>query len=464
MKLYNTIKKAKEEFKPINKEEVRMYSCGPTVYNYFHIGNARPFIVFDILRRYLEYSGYKVKFVQNFTDIDDKLIKKANEEGISVKEVGEKYIEEYYKDAHALGIKDATIAPKATENIEEIIEFIKVLIEKNHAYNVDGDVYFDVSSFAEYGKLSGQNLDDLDMGSRINVGEKKKGAMDFVLWKAKKEGEPSWDSPWGEGRPGWHIECSVMANRFLGETIDIHSGGNDLIFPHHENEIAQSEAATGKPFANYWLHNGFINIDNQKMSKSKGNFFTVRDILADYDAEVLRFFMMTAHYRKPVNFSDELLNNAKKGLDRIYTCLSSLEYEKKNAENGKVDENIKAKMQDSIKDFKRAMDDDLNTADALASIFNTVKEANNYMAEAEDKNIETLQLLENTIHEAGDVLGLLRKTVENESSEEIDELIVKRQKARQEKDWAEADRIRDKLNEMNIIIEDTKDGVKWRKK
>jgi cysteinyl-tRNA synthetase len=464
MKLYNTIKKAKEEFKPINKEEVRMYSCGPTVYNYFHIGNARPFIVFDILRRYLEYSGYKVKFVQNFTDIDDKLIKKANEEGISVKEVGEKYIEEYYKDAHALGIKDATIAPKATENIEEIIEFIKVLIEKNHAYNVDGDVYFDVSSFAEYGKLSGQNLDDLDMGSRINVGEKKKGAMDFVLWKAKKEGEPSWDSPWGEGRPGWHIECSVMANRFLGETIDIHSGGNDLIFPHHENEIAQSEAATGKPFANYWLHNGFINIDNQKMSKSKGNFFTVRDILADYDAEVLRFFMMTAHYRKPVNFSDELLNNAKKGLDRIYTCLSSLEYEKKNAEDGKVDENIKAKMQDSIKDFKRAMDDDLNTADALASIFNTVKEANNYMAEAEDKNIETLQLLENTIHEAGDVLGLLRKTVENESSEEIDELIVKRQKARQEKDWAEADRIRDKLNEMNIIIEDTKDGVKWRKK
>jgi cysteinyl-tRNA synthetase len=464
MKLYNTIKKAKEEFKPINKEEVRMYSCGPTVYNYFHIGNARPFIVFDILRRYLEYSGYKVKFVQNFTDIDDKLIKKANEEGISVKEVGEKYIEEYYKDAHALGIKDATIAPKATENIEEIIEFIKVLIEKNHAYNVDGDVYFDVSSFAEYGKLSGQNLDDLDMGSRINVGEKKKGAMDFVLWKAKKEGEPSWDSPWGEGRPGWHIECSVMANRFLGETIDIHSGGNDLIFPHHENEIAQSEAATGKPFANYWLHNGFINIDNQKMSKSKGNFFTVRDILADYDAEVLRFFMMTAHYRKPVNFSDELLNNAKKGLDRIYTCLSSLEYEKKNAEDGKVDENIKAKMQDSIKDFKRAMDDDLNTADALASIFNTVKEANNYMAEAEDKKIETLQLLENTIHEAGDVLGLLRKTVENESSEEIDELIVKRQKARQEKDWAEADRIRDKLNEMNIIIEDTKDGVKWRKK
>jgi cysteinyl-tRNA synthetase len=464
MKLYNTIKKAKEEFKPINKEEVRMYSCGPTVYNYFHIGNARPFIVFDILRRYLEYSGYKVKFVQNFTDIDDKLIKKANEEGISVKEVGEKYIEEYYKDAHALGIKDATIAPKATENIEEIIEFIKVLIEKNHAYNVDGDVYFDVSSFAEYGKLSGQNLDDLDMGSRINVGEKKKGAMDFVLWKAKKEGEPSWDSPWGEGRPGWHIECSVMANRFLGETIDIHSGGNDLIFPHHENEIAQSEAATGKPFANYWLHNGFINIDNQKMSKSKGNFFTVRDILADYDAEVLRFFMMTAHYRKPVNFSDELLNNAKKGLDRIYTCLSSLEYEKKNAENGKVDENIKAKMQDAIKDFKRAMDDDLNTADALASIFNIVKEANNYMAEAQDKNIETLQLLEDTIHEAGDVLGLLRKTVENESSEEIDELIVKRQKARQEKDWAEADRIRDKLNEMNIIIEDTKDGVKWRKK
>ena len=463
MRIYNTIKKAKEEFRPINKDEVRMYSCGPTVYNYFHIGNARPFIIFDVLRRYLEYIGYNVRFVQNFTDIDDKMINRANEEGITIKELADIFISEYYKDARALGIKDATVSPKATENISEIIDFIKKLIDKGCAYNVGGDVYFEVSKFDGYGELSGQNIEDLELGARINIEEKKKGSMDFALWKSKKEGEPFWESPWGDGRPGWHIECSVMARKYLGDTIDIHSGGQDLIFPHHENEKAQSEAVTGKTFVNYWVHNGFININNQKMSKSKGNFFTVRDIIKKYEPEIIRFFMMTAHYRKPINFGDELLTQAKNGLYRIYTCLGSLKFLKEKAENGEIDSKVQVAMKKGIEEFKRAMDDDLNTADGIASIFNIVKDANTYIANNESIRIETLELIENTIHELGDVLGLLRKG-EDSIDDKVEELINKRQDARKNKNWILADSLRDEILDMDIILEDTKDGVKWRKK
>jgi len=320
MRLYNTLTRKKEEFVPLHKGEVRMYSCGPTVYNYFHIGNARPFIVFDTLRRYFEYKGYRVIFVQNFTDIDDKMINRAKEEGVTVKELGDRFIEEYFKDADNLGIKRATVHPRATEHVQDIIEFIKRLEEKGLAYEVEGDVYFDTSAFPDYGKLSGQNMEELEAGARIDVDEKKRNPMDFALWKAKKPGEPAWDSPWGPGRPGWHIECSVMAIKYLGETIDIHSGGQDLTFPHHENEIAQSEGATGKPFARYWLHNGYINVNNQKMSKSLGNFFTVRDIQKEFDLEVVRLFMLSAHYRSPVNFSRELLEQAQSALDRLYNA------------------------------------------------------------------------------------------------------------------------------------------------
>ncbi|NMA94714.1 MAG: cysteine--tRNA ligase, partial [Clostridiales bacterium] len=326
MRLYNTMTRQKEEFIPIKEGEVRMYSCGPTVYDYFHIGNARPFIVFDVLRRYFEYKGFDVKFVQNFTDIDDKMISRANEKGISVKELGEKFIEEYYKDADALGIQRATFHPRATEHIEDVIEFIEKLIEEDMAYEIDGDVYFNVMAFPEYGKLSKQNIEDLETGARVGIDEKKKNAIDFALWKAKKPGEPAWDSPWGMGRPGWHIECSVMSTKYLGETIDIHSGGQDLIFPHHENEIAQSEGASGKPFAKYWLHNGYINIDNTKMSKSLGNFFTVREISKEFDLEVVRLFMLSAHYRNPINFSKELLKQAKSALERLYTAKDNLLY------------------------------------------------------------------------------------------------------------------------------------------
>ena len=330
MKIYNSLTNKKEEFKSITPNEVKMYSCGPTVYNYFHIGNARPFIIFDTLRRYLEYSGYKVTFVQNFTDIDDKMIKNANAEGITVKELAERFIKEYFTDAKGLGIKEATIHPKATENIDAIIDTVKKLEEKGYAYNVDGNVYFRTKKFSNYGKLSHQPLEDLEAGARIEVNSDKEDPMDFVLWKNKKEGEPYWESPWGQGRPGWHIECSAMVNKYLGETIDIHSGGKDLIFPHHENEIAQSEALSGKPFANYWMHNGFINIDNEKMSKSKGNFFTVRDIVKEFDYQVIRFFMLSAHYRNPINFSHDLLKQAESGLERIYTCIDNLEFLKAN--------------------------------------------------------------------------------------------------------------------------------------
>ena len=372
MKIYNTLTRQKEEFVPIEPGKVRMYSCGPTVYNYFHIGNARPFIIFDTLRRYLEYRGFDVKFVQNFTDIDDKMINKANELGITVKELADEFIAEYFTDAQGLAIRAATVHPKATENIDAILSVIQTLVDKGYAYEAADGVYFDTHQYETYGKLSGQPMDELEAGARIDVNDIKKHPADFALWKKKKEGEPAWPSPWGEGRPGWHIECSAMVNKYLGETIDIHSGGQDLIFPHHENEIAQSEAATGKPFAHYWMHNGYININNEKMSKSKGNFFTVRDVAKKYDYEVIRFFMLSAHYRSAINFSDELLAQSRTGLDRLYNCLYNLDFLASKAKKRELADEEK-QMQEQLLQFKTqfndAMDDDLNTADAIAVLF-----------------------------------------------------------------------------------------------
>ena len=462
MKIYNTLTRKKEEFVPIDKNEVKMYSCGPTVYDYFHIGNARPFIVFDTMRRYLEYSGYKVKFVQNFTDIDDKMIRRANEEGITVKELGERFIKEYFEDAHALGIHEATVHPKATENIDAIIKVVESLVEKGYAYAVDGNVYFSTKKFKEYGKLSHQPLDELEAGARIDINEHKNDPMDFALWKAQKPGEPAWESPWGMGRPGWHIECSAMVNKFLGETIDIHSGGQDLIFPHHENEIAQSECANGKPFAHYWMHNGYININNQKMSKSLGNFFTVRDIRKKYDSEVIRFFMLSAHYRNPINFADTLMEQAKSAVERVYTCLDNLAFLAQNSAEKDLCEKcsaISAKLDECREKFIAAMDDDLNTADAIAAIFDIVYLANTEITADCAKQVITKAI--DLIHELGAVLGLFTKSEKKTLDEEVEELIEKRNKARSEKNWAEADAIRDKLKEMNIILKDTPNGVQW---
>ncbi len=450
MKLYNTLTMQKDEFVPITPGEVKMYSCGPTVYNFFHIGNARPFIVFDALRRYFEYCGYKVTFVQNFTDVDDKLINRAKEEGITVPEVAEKYIEEYFKDAKALGITPASIHPRATENIDAIIDVVKSLIEKGYAYEVEGDVYFSSSKFEKYGELGHQPLEDLEVGARISVGEKKREPMDFALWKAQKEeSEIAWESPWGKGRPGWHIECSAMVNKYLGPTIDIHSGGKDLIFPHHENEKAQSECANGVTFANYWLHNGYININNEKMSKSKGNFFTVRDILEKYDGEVIRFFLLSAHYRNPVNFSDELIASSKAGLDRLYTCLERLE----GAEDTQSDifDTYRTK-------FKAALDDDFNTADAISVLFELVRDINSKIDKGENISGAKAMLLE-----LGSVLGILSGREKETLDSEIEELIQKRQQARKDKDFALADKIRADLLAMGIILEDTREGIKWRR-
>lgn len=459
MRLYNTLTQKKEEFVPIEPGKVKMYSCGPTVYNYFHIGNARPFIVFDCLRRYFEYIGYDVEFVQNFTDIDDKMIKKANEEGISVKELAERYIEEYFIDARGLGIKEATHHPRATENIQAIIDLVKKMEDNGYTYTVDGDVYFDVKKFKGYGKLSHQPLENLEAGARIEVGDKKKNPMDFTVWKAKKEGEPFWPSPWSEGRPGWHIECSAMVNRFLGEHIDIHSGGMDLIFPHHENEIAQSECANGCKFANYWLHNGYINVDNRKMSKSLGNFFTVRDIAKEFDYEVIRFFMLSAHYRNPINFSHELLKQAETGLERIYTCISNLQFKMANAQGDKNEVEGLLKFRDR---FVSAMDDDVNTADAISVIFDLVKFANTNIDDTYSK--DAIESVISLMKELGGVLGILsRKSEDGMLDEEIEELIVKRTDAKKNKDFKEADRIRDLLKEKGILLEDTRQGVKWKR-
>lgn len=464
MKIYNTMTRQKQEFVPIDSNEVKMYSCGPTVYDYFHIGNARPFIVFDTMRRYLEYLGYKVKFVQNFTDIDDKMIKRANAEGITVKELGDKFIGEYFTDSEALGIHKATVHPRATENIDAIIDIIKKLEDNGYAYNIDGNVYFSTKKFREYGKLSKQPLEDLEAGARIDVNETKKDAMDFALWKKQKEGEPAWESPWGMGRPGWHIECSAMANKYLGETVDIHSGGQDLIFPHHENEIAQSECANGKPFANYWMHNGYININNQKMSKSLGNFFTVRDIREKYDSEVIRFFMLSAHYRNPINFADTLMEQAKSAVERVYTCIDNLEFLLRNSTDRELTDTDAAflkKLDDCKRKYIEAMDDDLNTADAIAAIFDIVYAANTELSPEEPNTRTVIEKTLSLIRELGDVLGLFGKSAKKSLDEEVEALIKQRIKAREEKDWATADTIRDKLKEMNIVLEDTPMGVKW---
>ncbi len=463
MKLYNTMTKNKEEFVPINPGEVRMYSCGPTVYNYFHIGNARPFVVFDVFRRYLEYKGYKVTFVQNFTDIDDKMIQRAKEEDTTVKELGERFIAEYYKDADELGIRRADVHPKATEHIDEIIVFIQKLVDKGLAYQVDQDVYYDTAAFEEYGKLSGQSLEDLELGARIDINDAKKSPIDFVLWKGQKPGEPAWDSPWGMGRPGWHIECSVMSTKYLGETIDVHSGGQDLIFPHHENEIAQSEGASGKPFVRYWLHNGYINIDNQKMSKSLGNFFTVREISQEFDLEVVRLFMLSAHYRNPVNFSKELLEQAQSALERLYNAKNNLEYLLKDAADHPATEE-ENKFLDSlpeyIKDFERAMDDDINTADAIGVIFDLVREINTEVKAGQ--SAEMIRRALETLLKLTDILGLLSKQ-KGRLDGEIEDLIIKREQARKDKNWALADKIRDELKDQGIVLEDTPQGARWKR-
>ncbi|WIF95615.1 cysteine--tRNA ligase [Caminicella sporogenes] len=463
MKLFNTLTRKKEEFVSMVPDEVKMYVCGPTVYNYFHIGNARPFVVFDTLRRYLEYRGYKVIYVQNFTDVDDKIIKKANEEGVDSKEISERFIKEYFKDADALGIKRATVHPKVTENIQEIIEFIQKLIDKGFAYEIHGDVYYDTTKFKDYGKLSKQSIEELEAGARIEVNEIKKNPMDFALWKKQKPGEPGWDSPWGKGRPGWHIECSVMSTKYLGETIDIHAGGQDLIFPHHENEIAQSEAYSGKPFARYWVHNGYITINNEKMSKSKGNFFTVRDIITEFEPEVVRFFLLSAHYRNPINFSRDLMKQSKNALDRLYNAKENLEHLMENVKVEKMTEE-EISIFEGFKKYKdkfiKAMDDDLNTADAIAAIFELVKEINTKISGESSKEI--VQKSYELLKELTSVLGFLSKEKEL-LDEEIQKLIEERQKARKEKNYALADKIRDDLRAKGIILEDTPQGVKWRR-
>ena len=460
MKIFNTLTREKEEFKPITEGEVKIYACGPTVYNYIHIGNARPICVFDVLRRYLEYRGYKVTFVQNFTDIDDKIIKKANEEGTDYKTVSEKYIEEFWKDAKGLNFRPATVHPKATENIDKIIEIVSGLIENGHAYAVDGDVYFSPKTFPEYGKLSHQPLEELEAGARIMVGDIKRDPMDFALWKAAKPSEPYWDSPWGKGRPGWHIECSAMVCRYLGETIDIHCGGQDLIFPHHENEIAQSECFTGKPFAHYWMHNGYINVDNVKMSKSLGNFFTVRDVAEKYGYEPIRYLMISSSYRSPINYSVDIIEQCKASLQRLYTCRDGIDFEIKNAPDGELDDNIKAQFDKRVEQFIKAMDDDLNTADGIAAVFELARDINT-LAVGKGVTKATAEYAAKIFDELTGVLGLVYNRKTETLDEDIDAMIEARTKARKEKNWAEADRIRDELKAMGIVLEDTAQGVKW---
>ncbi len=462
MKVYNTLTRKKEELVPITPGEIKMYACGPTVYNYIHIGNARPLCIFDILRRYLEYRGYKVKFVQNFTDIDDKIIRRANEEHVDFSEISERYIKEFWTDADGLNVRHATINPKATENIDAIIQIISTLIEKGYAYEAQGDVYFSTEKFKDYGKLSHQPLEDLEAGARIMVGEVKREPMDFAVWKAAKPGEPAWDSPWGKGRPGWHIECSAMNWRYLGDTIDIHCGGQDLIFPHHENEIAQSECFTGKPFAHYWMHNGYINVDNVKMSKSLGNFFTVRDVAEKYGYEPIRYLLISAQYRSPINYSTDIIEQCIAALNRLYTCRDSLDFELKNAADAEHDGD-KAIIDGFDKyreQFIAAMDDDLNTADAIASIFELVRDINtNVVGKTPSK-----ALVEGAIamfDELTGVLGLVYNRKTETLDSDVEALIEARTNARKEKNWAEADRIRDQLKEMGIVLEDTAQGVKW---
>lgn len=458
MKIYNTLTRKKEELVPIESGKVRIYACGPTVYNFIHIGNARPLVVFDTLRRYLEYRGYEVKFVQNFTDVDDKMIKRANTEGTTVPEIAEKYISEYKTDAKGLNVREATVHPRATENIENIIELVKTLVDKGYAYLSQGDVYFRTRSFNEYGKLSHQPLDDLEAGARIDVSEIKEDPMDFALWKSAKPGEPAWESPWGMGRPGWHIECSAMARRYLGDTIDIHCGGQDLIFPHHENEIAQSECATGKPFARYWMHNGYINVDNRKMSKSLGNFFTVREVAEKFGYEPIRYLMLSSHYRSQINFSEDIMEQAKAALARLHNCRDNLDFAISNAKNGKIDTELKTKFESRRVQFCEAMDDDLNTADAISALFELAKDINIAVSSSPDK--ETLECAASIFDELSGVLGFEMKKNDTIDAE-IEALIQKRQEARKARDFKTADAIRDELKARGIILEDTPQGVKW---
>lgn len=463
IKVYNTLNKKKEEFIPLTPGEVKMYVCGPTVYNFFHIGNGRTFIVFDTIRRYFEYRGFKVDFVQNFTDIDDKMIKKANEEGTTVKKIGDTYIKEYYQDADALNIERATVNPRATEFIGEIIKFVKGLVDKGYAYEVDGDVYFSTKKFEGYGKLSGQNIEDLQSGARISVDERKKDPMDFAIWKAQKPGEPAWNSPWGMGRPGWHIECSCMAKKLLGETIDIHAGGSDLKFPHHENEIAQSEALTGEPFARYWLHSAFVNVNNEKMSKSLNNFFTAREILERYDADVIRFLMLSAHYRQQLNFSEDLLESAKASVERIYNAIGNLENLIDEVSREEMNEEEKAYLE-SLNKYKEKyiekMDDDFNTADAITAIFDLIKDTNTNITINSSKELAQKAL--ELIRELGAPLGMFQKSTKGNLEEEIEALIAKRQQARKDRDFALADKIRGELKDRGIVLEDTPQGVRWK--
>jgi cysteinyl-tRNA synthetase len=466
MKIYNTLSQKKEEFIPLEEGKVRMYVCGPTVYNYIHIGNARPAIIFDTLRRYMEYLGYQVNYVSNFTDVDDKIIKKANEEGVTSTEISERYIKEFRTDMEALNIREATHHPKATEEIDGMIEMIDTLIKKGFAYEKNGTVYYKTRSFKNYGKLSKKKIDDLEAGIRIAVSDEKEDSMDFVLWKPKKEGEPYWTSPWSEGRPGWHIECSVMSRKYLGEQIDIHAGGEDLVFPHHENEIAQSEAANGKEFAKYWMHNAFLNIDNKKMSKSDGNFFTVREICDQYDPQVVRFFMLNSHYRSPLNFSKDLVESAKNSLARILTAVGQLEHLLKS--DTLADENITETEQKLITEadlltdkFKASLDDDFNTADAIAAIFELVKLSNTNCTV--DNSKDFVQTIYDSIVKPCDILGIITQKEEELLAEDVEKLIEARQNARKNKDFAKSDEIRNLLLEKGIILEDTREGVRWKR-
>lgn len=461
MKLFNSMTRKKEEFVPIMQGEVSMYACGPTVYNFIHVGNARPIIMFDVLRRYLEYRGYKVNFVQNFTDVDDKIINRAQQEGSTFAEIAEKYIGEYFTDAKGLGVRAATVHPKATENMQEIIDIVKTLVDKGFAYEVNGDVYYRTRKFEHYGCLSGQSIEDLESGARIDVSAVKEDPLDFALWKAAKPGEPYWESPWGHGRPGWHIECSAMSTRYLGKTVDIHCGGQDLQFPHHENEIAQSEAANGCRFVNYWMHNGFINIDNKKMSKSEGNFFTVREAAAVYGYEPIRFFMLSAHYRNPINYSTESLEQAQTALKRLYTAAEHLDFLIKNGGEGDLtpEETAFIGELDRFRSrFVDAMEDDFNTADAIGVLFDLVRAINTATEHAPTRAFA--EACRKELHEFTDVLGLLYNQKSDDLDSQVEVLIEARQAARKNKDFAEADRIRDQLKEMGIELKDTPQGVK----
>lgn len=463
MQIYNSMTRKKEEFMPVNEGKVGIYACGPTVYNYFHIGNARPFIVFDVLRRYFEYRGYEVTFVQNFTDIDDKLIRRAREENTTVPAIADKYIAEYFVDAKALGIRPATVHPRATEHMPQIIAMIERLIEKGLAYESNGDVYYRVKAFPSYGCLCGQNLEDLESGARVSVDEQKEDPLDFALWKAQKPGEPAWESPWGMGRPGWHIECSAMSTTYLGETFDIHGGGKDLLFPHHENEIAQTSGATGKPYVRYWMHNGFINIDNEKMSKSKGNFFTVRDIAREFDLEAVRMFMLSAHYRSPINFSRDLIEAAQSSLERLYNARDQLAFLLDGAAEREPDEAERAFMAECDKAeerFIRAMDDDMNTADALAALFDMAREI--FKLPGTGVSREAIAYGRQKLTALADVLGLLMKKADG-IDPEVQALVDERAEARKNKDWKRSDELRDQIKAMGYILEDTSAGQKVRK-